>query len=59
MMELKQTLNQPKDENAFYPQEIYDVLNNPFMGWVPWAMNGPVSQPTGWSTRNQLAGAGA
>ena len=45
MMELKQTLNQPKDENAFYPQEIYDVLNNPFMGWVPWAMNGPVSQP--------------
>jgi hypothetical protein len=26
-----------KSSNTYYPKEIYDVLNNPFIGWVPWA----------------------
>lgn len=29
----------------FHPEEIQDVLNNPFMGWVPWATAQQVPQP--------------
>lgn len=45
MMAITNGIYQPRDENAFYPQEIYDVLNNPFMGWVPWATSGAARQP--------------
>lgn len=30
---------------TFSPAEISDVLNNPFMGWAPWAQGGPYQQP--------------
>lgn len=30
---------------TYYPQEIEDVLNNPYMGWAPFAKEGPYSQP--------------
>lgn len=30
---------------TFYPKETGSILNNPFMGWVPWANGGPYSQP--------------
>ena len=29
----------------YYPTETNDVLNNPYMGWVPWAYGGPYEQP--------------
>ncbi|MFZ5986942.1 MAG: DUF4832 domain-containing protein [Bacillota bacterium] len=31
--------------STVYPQEISSVLNNPYMGWAPWASGGPYSQP--------------
>jgi hypothetical protein len=29
----------PTDQAAVYPKEYFGVLNNPYMGWVPWASN--------------------
>lgn len=30
---------------TFTPTEISSVLNNPYMGWAPWASGGPYQQP--------------
>ncbi len=30
---------------VYYPEETDDVLNNPYMGWVPWASGGPYPFP--------------
>lgn len=30
---------------TFTPTEITSVLNNPYMGWAPWASGGPYQQP--------------
>lgn len=31
--------------SVFYPKETSVVLNNPYMGWAPWANGGPYIQP--------------
>ena len=45
MLEVKQTLKQPIEENAFYPVEYHGELNNPYKGWAPSALYGPYHQP--------------
>ena len=30
---------------SYNPKEISSVLNNPYMGWAPWASGGPYQQP--------------
>lgn len=45
MMSITKNLPDEKDPHAFYPTEIHDVLNNPYMGWVPLASAGSANQP--------------
>lgn len=45
MLEVKRTLRQPIEEDAFYPVEYHGELNNPYKGWAPSALYGPYSQP--------------
>ncbi len=33
------------EKQDFYPVETGEILNNPFMGWAPWANGGPYQQP--------------
>ncbi|THF79962.1 S-layer homology domain-containing protein [Cohnella fermenti] len=37
MMASARTVSAPDAPNTYYPRESFDVLENPFMGWVPWA----------------------
>ena len=36
---LTETVNTAKKSNAFEPIERFDVLDNPYMGWVGWAIS--------------------
>lgn len=38
-------LSQAATTVTFTPTEISSVLNNPYMGWAPWADGGPYQQP--------------
>ena len=43
---LTETVNTAKKSNAFEPIEKFDVLDNPYMGWVGWAIsNAQSGQP--------------
>lgn len=41
MLETSAAVDQPEEAGAYYPRESFEVLNNPYMGWVAWARDVP------------------
>jgi len=42
---VESTIAHPGGQGMFYPKESFEVLNNPYAGWVPWAKD--KSKPDG------------
>ncbi|OCT15515.1 hypothetical protein A8709_15685 [Paenibacillus pectinilyticus] len=48
LLGISKVVNQPVVANAYIPRQSFDVLNNPFMGWVAWARDAakkPAGEP--------------
>lgn len=45
MMLVDTTIRGNSDPAAFYPNESFEVLNNPYMGWAPSSKNSKYEQP--------------
>ncbi len=37
MLSVQKMVDNERQPHTFYPREIFDVLNNPYMGWAPWS----------------------
>lgn len=46
LLSIGTVVEQPDSSQAFIPKESFDVLNNPYMGWVAWAKDA-VRKPAG------------
>lgn len=40
LLDVRASVRQPRDPQAFYPRESFEVLNNPYMGWAAWSRTG-------------------
>ncbi|MDI4647500.1 S-layer homology domain-containing protein [Cohnella hashimotonis] len=41
MLAVQALVEQPSEAGVYYPRESFDVLNNPYTGWVAWARDVP------------------